>query len=548
MEAKWPFILITLILLVSLAYTIVSLEKTVIMNNWNEHRCDLAVMVAASLFKPESDPRSTGQFARDNFEFCTKNFVEKFVEIIMKPINFIFGQHLNLTGGVMSILANIRQICATLFNVFSSYIAGFYKKFNSSIFQISRIVQHIKMAVNRMSAIAMSMIYVGITLFRGMLNTIQFVIKVILIICAILIILLIILWFVLFPIIPIIISTLGAVIAVVVSLAMVVSASVADDARGKQGGFCFAENTKVAVIEDGKTVAKSVQDIKVGTVTTKGRVTHVIQMDGTAISLYSLNGILVSGSHLVLTAEGLWKAVEGDERAKLTDKKSTILYCFNTESNVIPIIPTTADKTPILFRDWEEISNDDRKGQFIWNYLVLSVLNNDSQYSFWKNDVLKFCEVSLMGKAVDIKTVNGLVPISKIKIGDLIDDGHNGSQRVLGVIYGEMDNAMDGDQQWHNEWYERSISSNGCEVWSKGQSTVLYNSSSNNQNAVIGMSLITETGIILVRDRMYINGVKYIKDCIIRDFTEIGYDRIHITYPFVESRLDYLSKQGVYKV
>jgi hypothetical protein len=153
-----------------------------------------------------------------------------------------------------------------------------------------------------------------------------------------------------------------------------------------------------------------------------------------------------------------------------------------------------------------------------------------------------------MGKAVDIKTVNGLVPISKIKIGDLIDDGHNGSQRVLGVIYGEMDNAVDGDQHWHNEWYEKSIIRNGCEVWSKGQSTVLYNTSSNNQDAVIGMSLITETGIISVRDRMYINGIKYIKDCIIRDFTEIGYDRIHITYPFVESRLDYLSKHGVYKV
>jgi len=535
MEAKWPFILITLVLVVSLAYTIVSLEKTIIMNNWNEHRCDLAVMVAAPFFKPELEPRSSGQFAKDNFEFCTKNFVESFVAIIMKPINFIFGQHLNITGGAMSILANIRQICAKLFNVFSAYIQGFYKKFNSSIFQISRIVQHIKMAVDRMSAIAMSMIYVGITLFRGMLNTIQFVIKVILIICAILIILLIILWFVLFPIIPIIISTLGAVIAVVVSLAMVVSASVADSARGQQGSFCFAENTQIAVMEDGKMVGKSVQDIEVGTVTTEGRVTHVIRMDGSTIPLYNLEGILVSGSHLVLTVDGEWKAVEKDARATRSNAQSPILYCFNTESNLIPVLPTT-NTTPILFRDWEEISNDDQKGQFMWNYLILSVLNNDSQYSFWKNDILKYCEVSLLGKAVDIKTPRGFIAVSKLKIGDVVDDGMGSPQRVLGIIHGEIENAVDGDQRWHNEWYERGIIGNGKEVWSKGQSTVQHGS--NQPSTIIGMSLITERGTISVRDRTYINDVEYNKDFVIRDFTEIGYDRINVTYPFVESRLN----------
>jgi hypothetical protein len=531
MEAKWPFILITFTLLVLLAYTVVSLEKTVIMNNWNDHRCDLSVIVAASLFKPETDPRSSGQFAKDNFEFCTKNFVQSFIDIIMKPINFIFGQHLNLAGGAMGMLGNVRKIMQVLYNTFSSYVAGFFKKFNSAIFQISRIVQHIKMAVNRMSAIAMSMIYVGITLFRGMLNTIQFAIKVILIICAILIILLIILWFILFPIIPVIISTLGAVIAVVLSLAMVVSASVADDAKGKQGGFCFAEDTQIAVIDNGKVIEMRVQDITVGTLTTEGYITHVIQMDGSGISLYDIEGIYVSGSHLVLNKNGLWHAVETDDRACLTTKKSAILYCFNTTNNVIPVLPATS-KTPILFRDWEEISNNDQKGQFIWNYLVLSILNGNSHYSYWKNDILKYCEVALVGKSVHIKTENGSIPISKLSLGDTVVDSKGNPQRILGIIYGEVEDVVDGDQMWRTECYERGVGMSG-EVWSKGQSTVKYGVGV----SAIGMSLITEGGEIVLYDWM--SGKK---EVVIRDFTEIGYDRIHVTYPFVESRLEYLSR------
>jgi len=41
-----------------------------------------------------------------------------------------------------------------------------------------------------------------------------------------------------------------------------------------------------------------------------------------------------------------------------------------------------------------------------------------------------------------------------------------------------------------------------------------------------GNSLITETGEIIIQN-----------DRIIRDYTDIGYDKIHETYPFVASRL-----------
>ena len=99
-----------------------------------------------------------------------------------------------------------------------TYIANpktyeYYKKFNASVFEMSRIVQHLRMAMRRLNAMMVSMIYTGLTMFRGMLNTIQFIIKVILTICGIMLGIMIILIFVLFPFIPMILAVLGTIVS-----------------------------------------------------------------------------------------------------------------------------------------------------------------------------------------------------------------------------------------------------------------------------------------------------------------------------------------------
>ena len=86
MESKWPFMLITFGLIFALGLTISKLERTSVMNNWTDRRCELPVVMAASFFKPADDPRSTGEFAKDNFDFCMKSFIDKFMTIFMAPM------------------------------------------------------------------------------------------------------------------------------------------------------------------------------------------------------------------------------------------------------------------------------------------------------------------------------------------------------------------------------------------------------------------------------------------------------------------------------
>jgi len=524
MESKWPFMLITFTLIFLLGLMIANVERTSVMNNWATRRCDLPVAFAGAFFKPESDQRTANDFAKDNFEFCMKSYVDKFITLFMSPLTSLFGKQVDATNSASDSINSIRSAMQTMYNAFSSYVDSMFAKVKTSAFELNRIMHYLRMATGRISGIAMSMIYSGLSMFRGMISAFQYVIRVVLIICTIMLIIIILLWFILFPVIPLILGTLTAVVSLVFALSIVMSQSLGAEASSSKSGFCFAEGVQVNVKhKDGTIHPTCVQDIKTGDeLVDGGKVTATIQMDGNDIMLYDLHGIRVSGSHLVKGTDGIWKLVATDERAVKTDKESTVLYCFNTTMNIVPIL--SKDGTAIEFRDWEEMENDDDNGQMRWNYMILTILNcNDlNTYSTWKNDLFKPAEVGVSGKNVKIKTTMGFVPLSDIRLFDThVVNRYGDPQRVLGVIHAEVENAQDTDGVWHTSFYEYHNN-----AWIRGAASVKQGTAS-----IQGISLITDMGEYIVWD----DETK--QERIVRDFTEVGYQNIHKTYAFMSDRL-----------
>lgn len=522
MEAKWPFMLITFGLIFALGLTIANMERTSVMNNWSNRRCELPVAMAAMFFKPDNNPQSKGDFAKDNFNFCMKTYVDNFMNLFTAPINALFGQQTNIAGSALGMVSTIRTIAQTLFNTLLSYLDTYFQKFNASVYEMSRIVQYLRMAIRRANAMVISMLYSGITLFRGMLNTIQFVIKVILIICGIMLAIIIILFFILFPVIPMIIAVLGAIITTVLSLSMVMGGDIANEASSDKHGFCLSEDCKISIIDNsGKALLISVKDLKIGDElgSNCGKVTAVIHMDGKDVLLYNIHGVHVSGSHLVLGTDKIWKSVESDERARCTNNTSKVLYCFNTTTHQLPVYANEIDKI-ILFKDWEEIDDDDISGKYVWNYTVLKTLNNNSNYNKWATLNDYYSDISLVGKNKLIKVKSGFVEISKLLLFEKVLDRYGNEQPILGVITAEVKD-IDDNGIWNTGLYELNDG-----VWIKGQCTT-----KNGRTAAYGMTLITESGEFIIWDEIEK------KEKIVRDFTDIGYDKIHQTYPMVASRL-----------
>jgi hypothetical protein len=522
MESKWPFMLIAFGLVFLLGLALSGLERNNIMKHWDKRRCEFAVMAAASFFKESDDPRTNVEFAKDNFQFCMKSYVDKFMASLMAPVGMMFEKQVNVTENSLNSLQTIKSIASNLYQVFSTYMDQFYRRFQHSIYEVSRIIQYLRMAMERANTVALSMLYSGLTLFRGMLNAIQFTIRVILIICGIMIALIIVLWFVLFPVIPLVISTLGAIVTTVFMLIMVISSQVADQANKSKGPFCFEKDTLVPIrTKENKEVLVAMKDLKIGDEITNGGgiITAIIKMDGTNIPLYTVDGIKVSGSHLIKGTDGMWKSVMEDERAQMTNDTTDVLYCLNTTTHIIPLY---SKESMFYFRDWEELEDNDLQGHYAWNYIVLKQLNQQSFYSNWKNSLTIATEIPLLSSNIKVKTIHGFKEMGECTMGndDLVDSNGN-RQKVIGEVQGSIEERNGGRNTWHTELWQKQGG-----IWIKGKSTIPHG-----DETVEGKNIITETGEFVIWNE------EEKREMVIRDFTEIGHDAIHETYSMVASRL-----------
>jgi hypothetical protein len=511
------FITVNVLFLLGLGYTMSRLQRDGIINNWAERRCELPVMTAAYFFKPESDPRSKMEFSNDNFMFCMKSYVDTFMSVLSMPINQSINTHIDTANIVSSAMNSVRGITHTIYSQFTSYLDGFSQQFNSTIFQLSRIFQHVIMSFEKLNTIVIGFLYSGLSIFRGILNGIQFVAKVVMIIALIIVVLLFILFFFLFPTIPLIIATLLVIGTIYDYLSPVFALGAAVNVSGTISAFCFAGDTQIQLKNN---ELKSARDIKSGDeLSDGGRVTEVIQMYGDASPLYNLNGILVSGSHLVKGTDGVWKLVETDERAKKSPVRSSVLYCFNTTTNNIPVYSPVTEMT-IMFRDWEEIGNNDVYGQYKWNSIVSMHLNSHKSLTKWVHLLRLESEVGVLGGDVLVKTPKGFVPIRTITLLSKIEGMDGKENTVLGIITSTTEELVS-DTSTANLYEFR----NG--IWSQSdskQKQICYSERA-------GFSLIVESGEFIIWDD------SMEKERLVRDFTEIGYRSIHKTYPFVSSRL-----------
>lgn len=497
----WPVIMITISFFGYIGYLLSSMERPVIMKNWNSTRCSVLVMFAASYFKPDDDPRTPGEFSTDNFSFCMKTIVHDVMEVVMAPFMDVFSGQASTTNVMTELLNGIREIIKAIYDAFLSFIEPFLLKFMAVTNQFGVKVQQIRAAFRRVSAMALSTVFTGLTFIRGIQNAIDFVIKIVMIILIVLVVLIILLFFILFPFLPIILSVIAVIVAVG-------TASVAASAGGMKGTFCFEPSMKLS-LASGASVA--IQDVTLGTVLESGAVvTDIMKLDGTTSPLYSLQGILVSGSHLVLGPTGGWLPVQDDPRAVPLGRTVPVLYCLNTTTHQIPV-QDTAGRT-VWFRDWEEIEDDDEETHRLWEAQVSALLGGVEP------DPKGTGGTCLMDPSVRVMTMNrGLVRIDHVELGDTLYVEHEGRRttRVIGVVQG-----VPRDKSSYIEHRRFSSSSS----WVRRTTPFLEGSTQ-------GVHLITDSGLLRI---LTPSG-----PLLIRDMTETGIDQIHTTYDFVLRSLNH---------
>lgn len=486
----WVLAAMVLGLTVGLSFMMVGLDIEAIKENWSEKRCDLDVIMTGFLYKQGSDERSATEFMSENFQFCIKDTVQSFLKILMTPVFSAFNVQLNLAEGVVMIMNVLRNLKSEMLNSFMKIITPMYQRFINTGMAFSLNFQRFYSAMRRVAGIAVASLYLGMSVHVLLDNFIKFVVKIVLIIMGIIAGLLVIMFFGIVPF-------LGLLIAVVVLLDQA-----GFDTLGMGSVFCFDPKTPIVLFD--KTI-KPIEKLIVGDqLEDGGFVQGVLRSTAANEQIYSVRGILVSGSHLVYDEEkDEWMPVSEYQFAEPIFSKPETLICLRTSTRNIPIRDFYGFKH--YFRDWEELPDKEGVDGF-WNYLVSKLIK--AKKTAIPN------EDPLCGVRCEVRLSTGeKIPIAHVRIGDSVYS-EKGFTKVLGVYEGMASiSSPKGltDGVWikeGNEWGHMNMKASEVQR---------------------GYHLVTQAGTFWIESDSY-------SGCI-RDFTEVGLDQLPLTYSFTRALL-----------
>jgi len=462
-----------------------------IMANWSKYKNDPFYLFASPLFKPSDDPRSSVQFASDNFFEVIQGRITEVFTVLLQPVFKIFQLMTNAVMEMTTSLFNVRALMANMWKKWNDVSEMFMRRFQSVFHNLRVTFTKLYSSMEKTFGVAASSIYAGLSTVSTVLSFVDLMIKVIIIIMVILVIMMIFLFFILFPVMPLILT----------AVAVLVIAGVG----GIGESFCFTEETLVDTMSGPVPISK----IKMGDALRGGTVEGILHFDTWVDDLYELMGVKVSGTHIVYDVDNKPIHVKDHPGAKPCEPAQRKLFCLITSHRRIPV---HTEKGVVEFADWEEISEPEELLR--WNKEVFETLNHATLQTIPSDSVLN--SESAVSSNTQIATPIGPVKIRRIHPGDIILDVAGKQTRVLGVVrVSDVERAVRVGQS--------AYISCGAWILEKG----VWKQPDLETTEVIEedwYSLFTEAGTF----QIVVEGVIGM-----RDFTDIGASNISQTYDWV---------------
>lgn len=467
-----------------------------IKQNWSLRRCDLEVMITAQLYKPSDDPRSGGEFASENFDFCTRKILTDILKVFLLPVYGLLGEQVDVVESLAEMMNRLRTMQANFMKAFTGLMSPFQKRFEATGAEFAVNYQKILMAMGRAFGITQAILYIGMSLVLAVENFINLVINVIMIVMYIILGFMIILFFLLLPVFGLIIYTCQ----------VIGNSPFGYLSYEVCGELCFDPTTRIR-LQNG--LIKPIGECQVGDVLEDGgSVEGVLWASGEKEPMFVLDGIRVSGAHLVWFEEKqTWIAAAQHPSASLSMTKCHRLVCLRTSTRNIPLQGLSK---LWVFRDWEELPSNLPTADAFWDVLVSQILNQKPSNSMPEAHPLlrKSCQV--MFKTGEMRSVG------EVKIGDCIYSSE-GFTTVTGVYKGREEFG-EGQQMTDGVWLK-----------SIGETQWTHPPSSPKTEQQEGFHLTTESGCFWIQTNEF-SGY-------IRDFTEVGAQNLFLTYNYTRSLL-----------
>uniref|UniRef100_A0A6C0KX85 Vint domain-containing protein n=1 Tax=viral metagenome TaxID=1070528 RepID=A0A6C0KX85_9ZZZZ len=355
------FIILIIILFIVWSYSKIIINIQPIKDDWVNQRCRASVIPFAGIINPPEGSTAT-EFTLDNFTYCVQNITTDIAGIAVAPLTYLMSTINAFFEELRQAFQYIRNLIDSLRQKFASISEEVLGRISNVVFTFFPVIIKIKDALEQSKGVMVSCIYTSLGSYYTLQSLLGAVVQIVVIVLIALAVLIVISWLTLqfYIAIP---GTIG--FGIVAAFLTVILVFCVDVLHIKVPGMpsppkkpsCFDGNTLLK-IENGEY--KKIKDIEVGDVLEEdGLVTAKMKLDATDIDMYSLFGIIVSGTHK-LKINNKWIYVREHIDAEKITYKEEIIYCLNTESKEIKINAPNINEL-INFIDWDEIYENEFK-------------------------------------------------------------------------------------------------------------------------------------------------------------------------------------------
>ncbi len=493
-----PLLAVTLVFLSFFTYVFVSVELDVIRKQWDERRCEPMVMMVAQLVPdPKDKTIDRNKFASDNFDFCIQKLVDASMATAATPVLKVFQQQVDATKPIQTAMNNLRGSTTDLITPLTQIFGSVFDRFKTLGYGLGRIFYKLFSSLNRVFGVATASLFAGMSMYKSIQNSMEFVINVCITILTVLSVLVIFLWFVMWPVIPVILTLIGVLSATVHS----------GNVSGLRGSFCVAPDTRI-VMRDG--TCKRADALQPGDLLTDGEEVEGVLTTENNTACVCVKGVVLAPSHLVLAEDGKWIFAKDYPGARIIVAREAprTLICLNTTHH------TWRTESGLVLRDWEELPDGNDAA---WEKMIEGLLNKS--YSPRHSSETRVPGRGLCGEATVVwEAKTGPVVLRDIGLGDMVKDRRSQFTRVIGIYRDKQQVGRSG------------LTAEGW-IWSTDTGRWVHPMDAEAQKPLEvgqGIHLITDSGTFLLYGNQWV-----------RDFTEVGHTHIHFTYPFTQSLLNF---------
>lgn len=343
------FIVITLVVIVLMTYFHIMINVQPILNDWPNQRCKPHVLpIAGFITHPEGV--SASEYTMQNFNYCTQNILSGVAGQSLYPITHVTNVLQSVAAGMQQQIQSIR----IMFDKVRSSMQNVSQEIMGRLINVMVPLQQMIMGFRDLIAKIQGTMTAALFTLLGSYYTLkslmgaiaQFMVS-ILIALSVMIAMM---WAIPF--------TWGAAAAnTAIYMAIAIPMAIVLTFMNKVLHInsthkipkvkCFDKNTFIEM-NDGTFVA--ICNIQTGDIlSNNNKVTAVIKVATAGSTMYRLNNVIVSNSHIVKDNNNEWISVETHcDARKIANYVEPYLYCLNTRSKTIPINGT-------VFTDWDEV-------------------------------------------------------------------------------------------------------------------------------------------------------------------------------------------------